>query len=183
MWSNLKVSFYDLLGYFFPGAIFTIALLILFCAVFFPSVFVFPFTITNAVAGVLLAIAYLAGHLVQAIANKVCPSPPRIAETMKKLPNPIKTALRDEVSSAYGLKSAELDNDWILRLSQAAFTRIGILDNWVIYEAREGFYRGLFISFAALSVALFARALAPGEGSRSRIPSSSCTGISFWLSG
>lgn len=162
MWNNIKVSLYDLFGYFFPGAIFCIALSILFWALFFPARSVLPFTITKPVAVILLVIAYLAGHIVQAVANRTCRTSPRILEAMATLPDQIKAAVRNEISRKYDLKVAELKDDWVYWLSDYAFTRIGSVDNKVIFEAREGLYKGLFVSFAALSISLLARMLVPG---------------------
>ena len=161
MWNDIKVSLYDLFGYFFPGAIFCIALGILFWSLFFPDRFEFPFVITKAIALILLLVAYLAGHLVQAVANRTCRTSSRIQEAMATLPDQIKVAVRSEVSRKYDLNVTELKDDWVYRLSDYAFTRIGNVDNKVIFEAREGLYKGLFVSFAALSVSLFARMLAP----------------------
>jgi hypothetical protein len=81
---------------------------------------------------------------------------------MATLPDQIKAAVRNEISRKYDLKVSELKDDWVYWLSDYAFTRIGSVDNKVIFEAREGLYKGLFVSFAALSVSLFARMLAPG---------------------
>ena len=81
---------------------------------------------------------------------------------MATLPDQIKVAVRYEISRKYDLKVSELKDDWVYWLSDYAFARIGSVDNKVIFEAREGLYKGLFVSFAALSVSLFARMLALG---------------------
>jgi hypothetical protein len=163
LWNNIKVSLYDLFGYFFPGAIFCIALGILFWSLFFADKFVFPFTIAKVFGIFLLLVAYLAGHLVQAIANRTCRTSPRIMEAMATLPDQIKVGVRYEISRKYDLKASELKDEWVYWLSDYAFTRIGSVDNKVIFEAREGLYKGLFVSFAALSVSLFVRMLAPAK--------------------
>jgi hypothetical protein len=161
VWNNIKVSLYDLFGYFFPGAIFSIALVILFWALFFPARSVLPFTIAKPVAVILLVIAYLAGHIVQAVANRTCRSKPRVLETMKEIPAEIRAAVRKEIET-YVPEASKLKEDWIHSICDAVFTRIGSIDNKVIYEAREGLYKGLFVSFAALSISLLARMLVPG---------------------
>jgi len=71
MFKETKVTLYDVFGYLLPGAVFVAALAIVVWAVHFPDE-PLSFSLPGAEAWVIiLAIAYIAGHMVQGLSNQI----------------------------------------------------------------------------------------------------------------
>ena len=145
MWRDLKISLYDLFGYFFPGAILLIAITM-----------TIPWSAKADTWAVLILAAYLAGHVVQAVANIIFPSRRRIATDMKSVPKVIMDAVDDELEAllfkdSLPAKKPELND--ILKpfdkflLCDTVLTQKGNIENRDIFVYREGFYKGLTVSF------------------------------------
>jgi len=165
MWNDLKISLYDLFGFFFPGAAFSLAFVILTWSIFFPKVTHFSPNINTTTWTILILIAYLAGHMVQAIANLIFPSKKSIERSMKDefMSKEFLDLARTEACTLlYGPGLVEIDDIHLYRICDEILCQKGKSESRSIYEYREGFYRGLSISFFLLALAPLPRAVVSG---------------------
>ena len=171
MWNNIRVSLYDLFGYFYPGAIFVLALWIVYWT-FTPSA-ADSFTLNMSDTAWLIFIfgAYLAGHLVQALSNMLFPDHKTTIEMgadktkreskVKKekfpehLPVPLLSQVWNEAWRTFGIERDAIDRTELHILCDIALYQTGKVERREMFEAREGFYRGLTVSFAMLAFSLF----------------------------
>jgi hypothetical protein len=179
MWNNIRVSLYDLFGYFFPGAIFVIALWI-FCWILVPSAAGgFTLDMSNATWLVFIFGAYLAGHFVQALSNRIFPDAVKKTgeenskakgegrakrdKSPEHLPGPLLDQVWSEVWRTFGIERDGISRGELHILCDIALYQTGKVERREMMEAREGFYRGLPVSFAVLALSLFVALFFPGK--------------------
>jgi hypothetical protein len=160
VWNNIQVSLYDLFGYFFPGAIFVIALWIFYWILVPSAAGGFNLDMSNASWLVFIFGAYLAGHFVQALSNKIFPGSGKKAE---HLPGPLLDQVWSEVWRTFGIERDAIDRGELHILCDIAFYQTGKVERREMMEAREGFYRGLPVSFGVLALSLFVALFFPGK--------------------
>jgi hypothetical protein len=165
MWNDLKVSLYDLFGFFFPGAIFSLAFVLLTWSIFFPKVTQFSPNFKTTTWTIVILIAYLAGHVVQAIANRIFPSKKSIERSMNDESMSkefIDLARKEARTLLYGPGRVDIKDIHLYRICDEILCQKGKPETRSIYEYREGFYRGLSISFFLLALAPLPRVVISG---------------------
>jgi hypothetical protein len=159
---KIQLSLYELSGYLMPGSLLVLALAIFYWAIWLPNV---PFPIykfhPDAVGwSVIGVIAYLLGHCVQSIGNKMIAGAEDAALAKGgSVPNPIVKCAREQVAEITGVKGDELDPSTLFRLADEISVQSGAVADRDIFVAREGFYKGGTIALGLLSLALIVRAL------------------------
>lgn len=160
---EIQVSLYEIFGYLIPGVVAVGASLIVYWTFFVSTPFVLAHNDGN---GWWLALfgSYLAGHLVQSLANIVLCRRTNISlvlESGSKLSMPVEilNEAKRFAASLVGLKtSGKLPASSVYEICDAYVQQKGINDSREVFVYREGFYRGLFMSMALLSATLFLRA-------------------------
>lgn len=173
MLKDLQVTLYDVFGYFLPGCICAVALGILFWSVIMPDTALSP--PQTVVAGWLIVgvlVAYTAGHMVQAIANVLMRFFRKYLLSVEELmlSKLDKGGISDALTSSAKAKASlllhvdekVLDPNTLYCICDEAVVQFGVVTDRDVYIYREGFYRGLTISFSLLCVSLVIRMLVPG---------------------
>jgi hypothetical protein len=162
---GIQVTLYDIFGYLFPGSIFLAALSLSYWTAFsLPNPNLEKVTAWSLVG--ISMVAYLLGHLVQALGNTLVRK-----STVQLVLDPREKALPVEVIEAAHARAAAL-----LGLARdVALSRETVFDacdHFVqhkgktasrdIYVYREGFYRGMVVATLAIALALVGRACVGG---------------------
>jgi hypothetical protein len=158
---DLRVSLYDVFGYLFPGAISLASITILAWSLFLGTE-ALPIRALPYAAWIVIAVsAYISGHLTQAVANVLLEILPRKARhrraIFRDLPAQIVGCAAVRVRDLFGTDLAD-EPYWLYRVSDEAVVQAGKNSDREIFVYREGFYRGLAVSFSALAAALVVRA-------------------------
>jgi uncharacterized protein YegP (UPF0339 family) len=155
--SELRVTLYDLFGYLAPGLVALTGLGLFFWAVLDPGLK--PDGDLKAVVWtVLLLIAYLLGHVVQAIAKYIPGLNFAIAENWGNDKTAGKfQALIEAKLKAKGLLPAGADEKQTYRICDVVTVQKAETSERELFTYREGFYRGISVALLIVAVGLFAR--------------------------
>jgi uncharacterized protein YegP (UPF0339 family) len=157
--SELRVTLYDLFGYLAPGLVALTGLGLFFWAVLDPGLK--PDGDLKAVVWTaLLLVAYLLGHVVQAIASYTPGLDYSLVETWRtnsvagNFENVIKAKLE-----AKGLLPSDATESQIYRICDVVTVQKAEASEHELFTYREGFYRGMSVALLIVAVGLFARLL------------------------
>ncbi len=136
-----------------------------------------------------IVLAYLAGHLAQAVGNRLPKRPRGNAVGDMGFGSDTQSTVRSAVRRQFG-EDAVADED-VFRFCAAFVKREGCFREWELFEYREGFYRGMWvvtgIAFLEVVVAYFTgQHLGFPWGGPIRQPwiaTLVALGITFWLFG
>jgi hypothetical protein len=163
MFKDLQVTLYEVFGYLIPGMVNLWALVILYWALFFPAQIVAVDIPTGELWVAFLVVAYIAGHMAQAVGNLVeqkCLKPVEQLVIENTAPDRLPQAVVDACKvKATELTKADMANAHprlLYRVCDDAVIRSGKIGEREVYVYREGFYRGIFISFSVMAVACVA---------------------------
>ena len=168
MLKDIEVTLYDIFGYLLPGLTSLAGIAILFWAICYPGT---PLRVPETLSANWWAVvipAYIVGHLTQAVANMVEKHLPQIEDRVLSerwaghLPGALVSAARSKVGRIAGMPPEQIDSDLLYRICDEVVLQSGVTADRDLYIYREGFYRGLAVSFLLLLVSLVVRALAPG---------------------
>lgn len=168
MLNNLQATLYETFGYLLPGSVFLLGMAILFWAIYLPRMPFVPVELSLQWQLVLILLAYFVGHLNQALANllaKLLPSSETIALSKGfpgSLPDDLIKVVRLKVSEMLGVELKDISPEWLFRICDETLLQRGNCSDREIYQYREGFYRGLTLSFLGLAISLTVRAIIPG---------------------
>lgn len=158
---SLRVTLYEIFGYFVPGLIAITGIAIGFWAVYLPTTPITPNVLK--VRPVLFALigftSYIVGHLLQAIGNLHTR-----AEKRKDLCSDcesLRVAALNALARNYQIVPNSQSLSEVTTLASAIMSQDGKTDNYEIFVYREGFYRAGYISFIALAISLSLRAIHP----------------------
>jgi hypothetical protein len=171
--ADVQVTLYDIFGYLFVGLVAVASIWILGWALVFPDAALREPHLSSSEWLALSIVAYISGHLVQAIANMVFERtslkpkgfeawnwmPPELRKKISQkvgVPMPAKKAPSQEKED-FAVKVLELCDIVVTQDSDAGGDRD-------IYQYREGFYRGLTVAFSFGVAAVVIRALHSGDG-------------------
>jgi len=169
MLKDIKITLYDIFGYLFPGIVVFIALSIIFWTFLFCSK---PITLIelNFELWILVIFAsYILGHLVQATGNIIEKKNPRlnpdfyISKSKKdRIPDEIIKKAKSKINIVFNLNIEEIKNlktrnKWLFRICDETISQYGASEYRDLFVYREGFYRGLTISFFILFASLLLR--------------------------
>ena len=162
MFKDLQVTLYEIFGYLIPGAVSIGSLGVLFWALFFPAQVVDFDMRTGELWVAFLVLAYIAGHMAQAIGNliesRIKPVEQLVIEKTApdRLPQAVVDACRAKATELTKADMSGASPRWLYRVCDDAVIRSGKIGEREIYVYREGFYRGIFISFSAMAAACVA---------------------------
>ncbi|MDP9350092.1 MAG: hypothetical protein M3P51_00885 [Chloroflexota bacterium] len=168
MIENIRVTLYDIFGFFVPGAVLLGAILIALWAIFLPGLPLGSLDVTTWTSVLFAILAYVAGHLSQAIGNQLQRfSSSREERTLEgcgdgALPESMVNAARQKAADLVGVRAETLNSRWLFRICNTAIAQRGDYGDRDVYIYREGFYRGLAVAFLVLSASLLLRAARPG---------------------
>lgn len=181
MFKQIQVTVYDVFGYLLPGTMLLVATAILCWTVVFPAESVTLANADNTYCRLGLSsfgairlswwlvvlLAYFSGHMAQAMGNALvsCIKSVKCSKTLlwqvERIPEPIMTMARVSAVSRFGAGANDMDAIWLYRLCDAGVAQFGCVEDRELYQHREGFYRGLTISFLMLALALAVRMIVP----------------------
>jgi hypothetical protein len=164
----ISVTLYDIFGYLVPGAMTLLAIVIAAWTATTPrtTLQLIPQSAQLWVAAAL--VAYVAGHVVQAIANllaRCIPSPERVVlagRGVATIPKCLADAVRERLGARLGVPGDGLPPECVYALCDETVVQRGVTDDRQMYVYREGFYRGMAVAFLLLSLSIIARAFVPG---------------------
>ncbi len=172
MFSNLQATLYDFFGYLLPGAVFLVGLAILFWAIYIPQTPLTVVELSFQMQVVFLVLIYILGHLIQALGNllvRLLPSPEDIVLSERQLggfPCTLVRSAKEKTSEMLGVDLKDISSEWLVRICDEVLLQQGVCTDREIYQYREGFYRGLTVSFFILTLSLTVRAVIPGTSVR-----------------
>lgn len=157
--SDLTITLYDLFGYLIPGIVALSGIGLFFWAVLDPGLK--PDGDLKAVVWTaLFLIAYLLGHVVQAIANFTPGLNYSLVETWHddSTAGPFKGVIEKKLE-AKGLLPTDADQKQTYRMCDIVVTQKSATSEHELFTYREGFYRGMSVALILLAIGLFARLL------------------------
>jgi len=160
VFKGLQVTLYDIFGYFLPGVILVFALSILFWTLFWPaSPYVIYTEFSIPVLVIVAFIAYVAGHLAQACGNflEKLPEAKKTIEDELPLSKELNARFREALVERFGNSAKHLSARETYQLCDQTLIHHGSLAEREIFSYREGFYRGICVSFMVLGIALIVR--------------------------
>ena len=163
--NDLRITLYEIFGYLLPGGVFCASIGLIFWAIYFPQAVVEFDLQTVEVWATCLAFAYIGGHVVQAVGNKVTKqftsAENRVMTDPAAFPTKLIKACREKAdrmlkAECHIVDKTDLEPLWLYRFCDDAVLRSGKLGEREVYVYREGFCRGAFIGFVLLAMALIA---------------------------
>jgi len=159
MKESLNFTLYEVFGYLMPGLITAAALTIFLWAIFHGNS-VLPLSLWRvSTSGVLamLFVAYVLGHVVQALANRVLKG---ADERVMSDQNPAALAAKRRLARLSEETTAKMSDIWQQRVMDEYCIQAGQQGDREIFTYREGFYRGSTVALitfcAGLAVCIFA---------------------------
>jgi hypothetical protein len=169
MFKEIKLTIYDFLGYLLPGVPFLFTIIVLYWVLFFTREPLPLPSLTSTTWVLFLFLAYLFGHVVQAIGNLISKgiglTEGKVLSKSKNpiLPEAVVKAARSAVSKTLAVDSKHIENEDLYALCDTIVLQFGQTAEREILQYREGFYRGFSISMTFLALALIVRAFVPGS--------------------
>jgi hypothetical protein len=157
---QIELTLYEIFGYLIPGAVFTGGMGLLFWALFFPQSSV-EFDLKSPEVWIsLLVVAYLAGHVVQALGNQLLrlftPTEKLIAAKGSSFPANLMDQCRLKIQEWTKADATEFPGQWVYKVCDEAVVRSGRLGDRDLFIYREGFYRGTSMGMLWLCVGMVA---------------------------
>lgn len=166
---ELQVSLYDVFGYVAPGALALLGLYFAGWRVILGDHQNWATLTTGGWVGILLA-SYVMGHSIQAIGNvltkclNASPEIKEIKEIQGKSPELITAATKSACRVTELPENTSLSFDVLFEIADNYLLQKGETDCRDIYVYREGFYRGMTVSFVVFAIGSLIRATG-NEGS------------------
>jgi hypothetical protein len=161
-------TFYEIVGYLLPGGVALLGLMLLYWALFVPSV---PLEIASFKPRLgtwtsLLVVSYVLGQAVQAVANKLLIDVATSALAMGKL-GWVSECARQAAAELMGIPVEKIESNRVVYMVLDEYTvQAGKPPNdrdmFIYRENHENFYRGTCIALFFLSATLLARMAFPG---------------------
>jgi hypothetical protein len=159
---SLRFTVYELLGYFAPGGVVFLAVLVFGWAVFFPtaSIKIADISFKKETWVFILAVSYTLGHVIQGICNFHI-SGERMFERKDNNKDLVRNA-RIALESRCGIATSSYSCSKLAGLCQTLILHVGKMDDHDVFLYREGYYRGSSAAFLLLAIALVIRAVRLG---------------------
>ena len=160
MIDKIQLTLYEVFGYFLPGAVAALALLIAWWAVFLSDKMIPIHAFSPNAVGwvVLVGLSYLAGHIVQGLGNRFLRGAEEAAlGSNGSLSKPIREKAFENAARLIGADMASMGAAELFRFCDEYSLQKGELGDRDIFVYREGFYKGCTIAFLMLSIALALR--------------------------
>lgn len=156
--NTLRLTVYEILGYFAPGIVALAAIAVFGWSLFAPDMAGIAIGESGKVSLFGFAfLAYTLGHLVQGVSN-LHPSPEDRAERSNTFPHLVDAA-RANLSARCGRPFDKHSVRDLVELAQASVTNSGKTDMYDVLVYREGFYRGSTTAYILLTGSLLLRAV------------------------
>ena len=158
MFKDLKLTLYDFFGYLLPGGVLLAGLSILFWNIFNPlrPMRLIPLNLESWV--VVTFLAYLSGHMASAITyvigenerfKRLASLFPPNHTILSALPKEMTDAARSKACTVLGLASKVINDERLYGICDQTLEESGSTEGRVVFQYREGFYRGMTISLSA----------------------------------
>lgn len=172
MLQPISVTLYDIFGYLVPGAVTVLAIVIAAWTATAPraTLQLIPQPTQLWVAAAF--VAYIAGHVVQAIANELrrltrsAESKVLTGAGVAVIPKCLADAVRQKLGARLGVPPDALPPACVCAACDETVVQRGMTDDRQMYVYREGFYRGMTVACLMLSLSIIARAFAPAGAVR-----------------
>jgi len=156
---SLRITLYEIFGYFAPGLIGVAAFAIGIWAIYLPAAPLSADVIKlRPVFFFLIAfVAYILGHFLQAVGNLH-----RRAEKRKKLCRDcqsLQETAREALKSKYQITTMCENLSDVTALAFAIMSQTGKTDAYEVFVYREGFYRAGYLSFVMLAFSFLLRTI------------------------
>jgi hypothetical protein len=153
MKESLSFTLYEILGYLMPGLIAAAALSISFWAIFHgDSVLPLSFwRLSPTGVFVLLFVAYVLGHLVQALANPVLKEADKSIMSADDPAILVAKQRALELFQGTTIDTNKISDDWLERVMDERCIQVGHQEDREIFTYREGFYRGTTVAMVFFS--------------------------------
>jgi hypothetical protein len=168
--ADIQVTLYDIFGYLLVGLAAFASLSVFTWALVFPTGALREPHLTSAEWFAVLVVSYILGHLVQGVANALTEHYPSLApkarEALAWIPCHKKITekvLLEEPSKDAPDKDKEAHAYKVFGLCEIVVAQKGRAGDREIYQYREGFYRGLAVSFSLGFAAVVIRAVHSGN--------------------
>ena len=160
MKDNFKFTLYDVFGYLVPGSLLGVALLLFWWSAFYTNhVAILDSNFSLPVWGLLGLISYLFGHLVQAGGNLLLDHRAK-SELCNDMPQ-VFAAAQEAATRQLGSEAIQgISTSHLSAYMDEYVVQHGSLGDREMFRYREGFYRGMTISWAVLALALLVRSIA-----------------------
>ena len=164
---DFKFSLYEVFGYFLPGAVLGVALVLLFWCFFFSDkpipILTWHFDSRDWVAVVIAC--YFLGHIAQALGNLLFASTEHriLSRDDDESWTDIFKAAEQKAIEQLGSEQQQISRTWLYRYMDEYVVQNGNLGDRELFTYREGFYRGTSVSLLVLSVSMLVRLIIPNS--------------------
>lgn len=160
---SFAFTLYEVFGYLIPGGVALLGFALLYWSLFASRV---PLAIATLQPGVgsstvIVVLAYVIGHAVQAVGNKIFRHVEATALTMPGAAN-IRDRARETAGELIGIVPEQLEPRWVYRILDEYAIQKGQPGDRDMFIYREGFYRGTSTALFFLSATLLVRLVSPG---------------------
>jgi hypothetical protein len=168
----ISVTLYDIFGYLVPGAVTVLALIIAAWTATAPRATLQLVPQPTQLWLALAFVAYIAGHVVQAISNELrrlirsAENKVLTGDGVAVIPQCLADAARQKLGSRLGVPPDKLAPECVCAACDETVAQLGVNDDRQMYIYREGFYSWMAVACLLLSFASVARALVPGGAIR-----------------
>jgi hypothetical protein len=164
---NFTFTLYEIFGYLLPGGVTLLGLVLLYWALFVPTV---PLGIATFQLGwgtwtLFVVVSYVLGHAVQAAGNQLLRSVETAALAMSSA-EWLSEQARSATAELLHVPIEQIAPEWAYRVLDEYSVQAGKPGDRDMFIYREGFYRGTCIALCFLSGALLVRAAFSGTSIR-----------------
>jgi hypothetical protein len=156
-------TLYEVFGYLLPGSVTLFGLALLYWTLFVPKI---PLDIVALQPGVgattvIVVLAYVIGHAIQSVGNKIFPHVEANALAMPKIIAAMRDRARETAGALVGIAPEQMEPRWTYRILDEYAVQKGQPGDRDMFIYREGFYRGTSTALFFLSVMLLVRIASP----------------------
>jgi hypothetical protein len=163
MLDKIQLTLYEIFGYFLPGTMAALSLLLIYWAFCLPHV-AFPIYKIHPDAmgwASIIGISYLLGHINQGIGNRyLTGAEARALGPKGTIASDIRITAQKRAAELMGVRADCIDPSSLFRFADEYALQKGQLGDRDVFVYREGFYKGCTISLSMLGIALILRAIA-----------------------
>src|SRR5258708_23687359 len=138
-----QITLYDIFGYFLPGMIVLVAISILFWSIYLPEQ---PFVLRSPAGELWIAcgvIAYLLGHLNQAVGNLLVSRLKRVGRRIfgtgerASAPEGVVICAKAKMTALFGFDASTCDHEWLFKICDETVSQIGYIGDREVYQYRS----------------------------------------------
>jgi hypothetical protein len=162
MLDKIQLTLYEIFGYFLPGTMSALSLILIYWAFCLPHVALPIYKVHPDAMGWagIIGISYLLGHINQGIGNRYLTGAEiRALGPKGTITSDIRLTAQERASELMGVRAECIDPGSLFRFADEYAVQKGQLGDRDVFVYREGFYKGCTISLSMLGIALVVRAI------------------------